>query len=170
MIDPADPVLVIVIPGVPVAQGRPEFSTFGGNVRAVDPKKSRTWKRYALDFYRDAVEAAGGVAPFFADGPLDLRVEAVWECPKGDIRKRCVPGWRPMDRHRGDGSNVLKAVEDAANLVLWRDDCQIARLQVDRWIAPPGVMPYVRVMVRRWRAAEQLEEPATEAPVQASLL
>jgi Holliday junction resolvase RusA-like endonuclease len=147
----------IKIPGDPVAQGRPVFDGRGPHPRAIDPKKSRRWKAEASKLYRAELRRLGVAEPFFPEGPVELWVEAVWRCPKSDERATPVPR-RYLDRHKGDGSNVLKAVEDAANKILFGDDAQIARLTVVRWIGAQGEEPFVGVTVRELRQPSEQRE------------
>ena len=54
--------LQFTIPGDPVSQGRPRFSTHGGFARAYDPKKSREGKAVvrlcASEALREALDGA----------------------------------------------------------------------------------------------------------------
>ena len=38
--------LMFEIPGSPIGQGRPKFSTINGHAKAYDPEKSRNYKAY----------------------------------------------------------------------------------------------------------------------------
>ena len=48
--------LTVTIPGEPVSQGRPRFSTHGGFPRAYDPKKSKEGKQSVRFFVAKAME------------------------------------------------------------------------------------------------------------------
>ena len=137
--------LTITIPGEPVAQGRPRaFRTKAGHLRTYDPTKSRNWKAEAR-----AVMVAAKPDPaaiLFPDGPCTVDVLAVFTCPKSAYRKHPVP--RQPHAKRPDADNVTKAVLDAGKGVLWRDDTQVARLVVEKWVGAQGEAPFVRVEVR----------------------
>lgn len=140
-------ILQATIPGEPVAQGRGRaFYRPGLGVRVFDPAKSRAWKGVAQVHYQEALRDAGLDAPAFPAGPIEVQVLAVFGCPKSHHRKTPVPR-RPKDT-RPDAENVLKAVQDAGNGLLWGDDSQIARATVEKVVAAQEEAPFVRVTVR----------------------
>jgi len=136
--------LVVRIPGEPVAQGRPRFSTRGGFVRAFDPLRSRNWKATAQEHFRRAMERRG-LAPLA--GALRCDILAVFTCPRSTWRKRQPRAAEPHAK-KPDPENVAKAVLDAGNGVLWGDDSQIADLRVAKVIGAQGEPPSVLVRVR----------------------
>jgi Holliday junction resolvase RusA-like endonuclease len=137
--------VVALIPGVPVAQGRPRaFRTKAGAIRTFDPAKSRNWKAMAHEHMRAAMDQAGMAAPFA--GAVLCRVFAVFTCPKSDWRKRARI--RRCHAKRPDAENVAKAVLDAATGVIWLDDAQVAELSVSKVIGAQGEAPYVQVTVQ----------------------
>ena len=150
--------LAVVIPGEPVAQGRPRaFYRPGLGVRVFDPAKSRSWKGVAHVHYQEALAKAGASTPFLA-GPVELRVVAVFTCPKSAHRKIPVP--RRPKAGRPDPDNLGKAVMDAGNGILFGDDSQVARLVVEKWIGAQGEAPFVEITVRDLTASP----PAGQSP------
>jgi len=132
------PRLVVTIPGEPVAQGRGRAVRIGAGVRVIDPAKSRSWKGVAAMFMQQARNAAGVFAPM--DGPLDVTVVATWLTLKS-ASKRNPPVYKTT---RPDGDNVLKAVLDAGNGILWADDACCVRLTVEkRYGAVPSVLVFI---------------------------
>lgn len=139
----ASAVFTCLIPGPPVAQGRPRFTTRGGFARAYDPPKSRMWKRMAATLFR----AERGTTAFV--GPVQVLVIAVRACPDSAKRKRSVTPRRWDDSRTGDAENIAKTVLDAATASgLWVDDAQVARLVVERWVGAQDEAPSVLVEVR----------------------
>lgn len=135
--------ITITIPGEPVAQGRGRavgFRRHDGTIsaRIFDPGKSRNWKATAQAHMRDAV-----AAPF--RDPVRVHVTAIFTCPRSEWRTR-APRPRRWHAKRPDGDNVLKAVKDAANGVLWCDDAQVVIATVKKLIGAQGEAP--RVVVR----------------------
>lgn len=127
--------LTITIPGEPCAQGRGRAVRMGNTVRVIDPAKSRSWKGVAAVFMQQGRNAAGVFAPL--DGPLDVTVVATWLTLKSASKKN-PPVFKTT---RPDGDNVLKAVLDAGNGILWADDACCVRLTVEkRYGAVPSVM------------------------------
>lgn len=138
---PVPPRLVVTIPGEPVAQGRGRAVRIGAGMRVIDPAKSRSWKGVAAMFMQQARNAAGVFAPM--DGPLDVTVVATWATLKSAPKKN-PPVYKVS---RPDGDNVLKAVLDAGNGILWADDAMCVRLSVEkRYGAVPSVMVEIRTI------------------------
>lgn len=136
----------ITIPGEPCAQGRPRaFRAKSGAIRTYDPEKSRSWKGAAQLHYIHALRSAGLEAPGFGDQPVELRITAVFTCPKSHHRKMPIP--RRARTGRPDPDNLAKAVMDAANGILFADDAQVVRLVVEKWTGAQGEAPHVLVVV-----------------------
>lgn len=110
-----------VVPGVPVAQGRPRFSKANGFVVAYDPEKSKNYK--AIIAY--IANLKGPRIPL--DCPVRLSLKIFLPIPKSFSKKKhaeAVAGEiRPTKKP--DVSNVLKGVEDAIKGIIYRDDSQI---------------------------------------------
>jgi len=142
------PVLKVVIPGEPVAQGRPRaFRLPGGGVRMYDPAKSRSWKAEARAAIVNALDDQD-LAIAFPDGAVIVLVRAVFSCPKSDFRK--IPRVRRPHAKLPDAENVAKAALDAGTGALWRDDSQVALLTVEKWIGAQGERPYVQIEASPW--------------------
>jgi len=135
-------VIEILIPGEPVAQGRPRFARRGRSVVAFDPAKSRTWKASAQ---AHMVMAFPGPP---MRGPLSVEVAATFACPKSQWRKR-EPQAARWHEKRPDAENVAKAVLDAATGVLWFDDAQVSRLLVLKVVGGQLEAPCVFLRVER---------------------
>lgn len=95
-----------------------------GKIVVIDAaKQSRPWKSHVASVAGAAVLVAGGQ---LLEGPLSLRVTFYVPRPKGHYGKRglraSAPGYPAV---RPDVTKLLRAVEDACNGVLWRDDSQI---------------------------------------------
>jgi len=144
--------LRIVIPGEPVAQGRPKIGRWASNdgrsgVTARDPAKSRNWKAFAMDYFEQELERLGHPVPFARQGePVELLVSAFFSCPKSDHRKLPRPE-RPK-LGRPDYDNLAKIVGDAGNGVLWHDDAQIYDGRARKLIAAQGDRARLEISVR----------------------
>lgn len=113
--------------GEPIAQGRPRATSINGRVRMYDPAKSRNYKDYvrlvASDHAPDRlIETAIGLkVTVYRSIPKKYSSKVKTEmCERGEI----VPTTKP------DADNYLKAIKDALNGVIWRDDSQIVDVQV----------------------------------------
>lgn len=67
-------------------------------------------------------------------GPLALTVTAIFAQPKGWSKKRCQAALSAPEWHvaKPDGDNVLKAVGDGLNGIIWKDDSQLARCVITK--------------------------------------
>jgi Holliday junction resolvase RusA-like endonuclease len=114
--------LRVSIPGTPFAQPDKKQTRQG---RRFLPPKAKSWRKYAQDYMIEAAFEAGLGTPAFPAGvPLELLMVARWPMPISRHLKRSLrpAEWRTQ---RPDMKNVLTAVEDAGNGLLWADDAQI---------------------------------------------
>ncbi|WP_175689681.1 RusA family crossover junction endodeoxyribonuclease [Burkholderia anthina] len=126
-----------IVPGTPVAKGRPRFARQGAHVRAFTPEKT---ERYENLVKVAASVAMRGAAPF--DGPVRFVVHigapipTSWSMKRQDAAAAGLIG----ATKKPDWSNVVKAIEDGLNGVAYVDDAQI----IDAWVSKrytrtPGV-------------------------------
>ena len=104
-----------VIPGKPVAKGRPRFAMRGIKAIAYTPDQTKQWERGA----KLIIKAAMRGKPL-----LDGAVKADFELymPKPKRLKRKYPTTKP------DATNTIKAAEDAMNSIVFIDDAQTTRI------------------------------------------
>lgn len=100
------------VPPIPASRPRTNFRT--GAI--YNTSKYRT---YMQELQRAFISAIGSVKPLKGD----LIVDMTFYMPMPKKRVRDRPGIKP------DLSNLIKACEDAANKILWHDDCQIVELK-----------------------------------------
>ena len=138
----------VLIPGQPVAQGRPRFARVGKkggkqHVVAYDPEKSRGWKAMAAGWMLKARQAQGARV---MTGPLRVEIVAMFACPVGDERKG-VPAVKRRHWRKPDAENCAKACLDSASGILFEDDAQVCELSVSKWICAQGDSPRVEMTV-----------------------
>lgn len=125
------------VPGQPIAKGRPRISTRGGFARAYTPVKTVAYEGLVA---MAGQEAMAGAAPF--EGPVAIEVTAVFQIPASwSKRRKAEAQWHTS---RPDQDNIVKAIGDGLNGVVWRDDSQIASSRV---LKVYGERPGVRVVV-----------------------
>ena len=146
-------VLDVRIFGEPVAQGRARARVFehAGRARVsmYDPANARDWKRTVLG------QVLPVKPPAPVDGALAMRVTFFLRRPQSLPKREQHPVKRP------DLSNLLKAVEDALQGVVYRDDSQIIRLDVEKRYDPA---PGARITVARLLDAP-ITEPSQALPL-----
>lgn len=119
-----------VIPGPAVPQGRPRLTTINGHPRAYDPKKSRDYKAYIQLCVKEQ-----GAPKELLTGRLNVIITEFRAIPQswskrkhtaanmGDISPTTKPDW----------DNIGKAVCDALNGLVWKDDSQIVHATVEKY-------------------------------------
>jgi Holliday junction resolvase RusA-like endonuclease len=127
----------VFVPGQPVAKGRPRVTTRGGRPATYTPAKTVAYEGLVA---HAAAQVMDGAPPL--EGPLRLAVTARFQLPKAASKARRALAATGQDWHtaRPDGDNVLKAVGDGLNAVLWRDDSQIAEASIRKiYSETPGL-------------------------------
>ena len=110
------------IPGTPVAKGRARSFIRAGHVAHYTPEKTAK--------YEDLVKLSGRQAmgahkPM--QGALSLVCTFWMPVPQSYSKKRtadCLAG-REHPAKKPDTDNILKAIKDGCNEVVWGDDCQV---------------------------------------------
>jgi Holliday junction resolvase RusA-like endonuclease len=129
------------VPGQPVAKGRPRISTRGGFARAYTPQKTVAYEGLIAMAGQDAFEGSALI-----EGPIYLVVTATFQIPASWSKKRKAqlatgPAWHTS---KPDGDNILKAVGDGLNGVIWKDDSQIVQ---SKMIKIYGETPGLHIIV-----------------------
>jgi len=123
--------------GNPVPKGRPRFTRQG---RTYTPAKTKT--------YEDQVAVlAKAVCPEPLKTPVAVLVTAVFPVPLTYPKKRREACLNGSERHikRPDLDNIVKAVTDGMNGVVYGDDSQIVRLVANKVY---GIEAMVQVTVQ----------------------
>lgn len=117
----------IVIPGPPIAKGRPRISTVGKFARAFTPAKTR---RYEDMIRCEAADAMGERGPL--DEPVSVVVTAYVAPPKSLSKKRRQDALDGVTKPvtRPDLDNYAKAALDGCNAIVFRDDSLVTDLIV----------------------------------------
>ena len=123
----------IVVPGEPVAQGRPRFAKRGGFVTTYDPKKSRDYKQRIQDELTPLLWRNPPFTPI--EGPVYLSLVVYRSVPKSWSRKKRVDalGDVILPTSRPDLDNYVKGVLDALNGLVMKDDSQITTLTARKY-------------------------------------
>jgi Holliday junction resolvase RusA-like endonuclease len=133
--------VAFTVPGNPVGKGRPRITTRGGKPRSYTPPATRAYEEKVA---KHAKAAMDGCSPFFGACTLSvvayMPIPASWSRPKkGKATRQEIPAIG-----RIDGDNILKAIGDACNAIVWRDDAQVTDARV---VKRYGLEPRVEVAV-----------------------
>lgn len=125
--------VALTVPGQPQGKGRARF----GNGRTYTPAKTVAYEGLIALAGQQAMEGREWI-----DGPIEVAVHAVFQMPKSWSKRRREAAVLAPEWHTGkpDGDNILKAVGDGLNGIVWRDDAQIARCSISKAYGPtPGL-------------------------------
>lgn len=122
------------VPGIPVAKGRAIASTMGGKVRMRTPAKTVAYESTVAMFARQAMGASSPLAK-----AVSLLIVATWPIPASWSKKRQQDASHKPSRP--DLDNIVKAIGDGCNGIVWNDDSQIVQLIGEkRYGDVPGVV------------------------------
>ena len=124
--------LNFVIPGSPIGQGRPKFSTINGHPKAYDPEKSRNYKAYVRMLATQAMKETGFE---MIDGPCAVIINAFFEVPKSKSKRFREAALNGTERptKKPDADNIVKAIQDALNGLVYKDDAYIVHLTCQKF-------------------------------------
>ncbi|CAN0620507.1 crossover junction endodeoxyribonuclease RusA [Burkholderia multivorans] len=125
------------VPGKPVAKGRPRFSRQGGHVRTFTPEATERYENLVKMAARAAMRDA---QPY--EGPVRLVVHIGVPIPSSWSMKRqtAAAAGEIGATKKPDADNVVKALKDGMNGVVYVDDGQVVDLWVSkRYARAPGV-------------------------------
>lgn len=134
--------ILIIIEGEPTGKGRPRAFRAGAGVRMFTPEKTRSYEQAIQAEARKAMEGREVLT-----GPVELRLNLVCGVPASWSKKKraqalageIIPTKKP------DSSNVLKAVEDAFNGIVWVDDVQAVHHVMRKRF---GEAPHVEAIIK----------------------
>lgn len=129
--------IAFFVPGTPVPQPRPQVTVRGGHAQAYVKAK------HPVHAWRELVAATcSQVATDTLEGPLDLQITLYLARPKSHYGtgrnagqlKKSAPAYPAV---RPDIDNYAKAIQDALDGVLWKDDGQVVKLTCwKRYLSP----------------------------------
>ena len=135
--------LMFEIPGSPIGQGRPKFSTINGHAKAYDPEKSRNYKAYVRLLATQAMKENDFEMII---GPCAIKIWAYFDIPKSKSKKFKEAALEAKERptKKPDADNIVKAILDALNGLVYKDDSCIVELSCIKYYSDvPRVEVYV---------------------------
>ncbi|CAM4092662.1 RusA family crossover junction endodeoxyribonuclease [Bordetella tumbae] len=127
-----------VIPGVPQGKGRPRAAMRGKHIRLYTPEKTATYEStVSLAGYKAMAGRAPIEGPVMAMLTIKLPIPASWSKRK----QAAALAGTELPTKKPDADNVIKAIFDAMNGVVWVDDTQVVDMVVrKRYALVPGVV------------------------------
>ena len=130
--------LTLVLPGVPVAKGRPRMTKRG---HVFTPKKTASYEQSIALAAQAAKSKLGGGLLF--DGPVMVTIHCHFGMPKSWSRKRKEQMLYEPHIQLPDLDNLVKAVLDGLNHTfnVWNDDKQVAAVTATKhWAESSSVL------------------------------
>lgn len=140
--------IAFTVPGEPQGKGRARVGKIGGHARMFTPAKTVAYEGLIAHAAQQAMAGAELLA-----GPCAVEVDAVFAVPESWSQKKRALALANFLRptKKPDGDNVLKAVCDGINGVVWKDDVQAVYSVIRKQYGPT---PCVRVRVAKLEGAE----------------
>jgi Holliday junction resolvase RusA-like endonuclease len=129
--------ITFTVPGVPQGKGRPRIGKVGQHARMFTPAKTVSYENLVSITALNAMQGR----PLLDEA---VRVSLAIDCPvpaswSGKKQRAALAG-DLLPTTKPDADNVVKAIFDGLNGVLWRDDVLVVDLSVrKRYSATPGV-------------------------------
>lgn len=140
--------ITIRVPGDPVAKGRPRATAIGGHARMYTPASTRAYEQRVAVAAREAMAKAPPL-----EGALSVSIEITMPIPASWAKTKRADALAGlvMPTGRPDLDNLVKALTDACNGIVWRDDAQIVRLMAEkRYGEQPGAS--ISVIPLTWQS------------------
>ena len=130
------------VPGAPVGKGRPRAARRGAGVVMFTPGKTADYEALAAAMASNAMHAHQ-----LLDGPLEAVLEMRFPVPASWSKAKRARALAGVEWHtsKPDADNVAKAILDACNGVVFRDDAQVVVLIATKSFSEE---PGVRVVIR----------------------
>lgn len=126
-----------VVPGEPMGKGRPRVSTIAGRARMFTPAKTANYEGLIATVGSTAMAGRELIA-----GPVMVEMNIVLPVPPSWSKKKQAAALAGdvMPTKKPDADNVVKAIFDGLNAVVWKDDVQVVDAFVRKRFGPvPGV-------------------------------
>lgn len=134
-----------VVPGEPQGKGRPRIGRVGPHARMFTPTKTVAYEGLVALAAQTVMQGRELIA-----GPVLIEIRIMHGMPQSMSKKRkalALAGELACMK-KPDADNVLKAICDACNGVVWKDDVQaVDGIFRRRWSETPGV--HVRIVPLR---------------------
>lgn len=117
--------ILVIVEGEPTGKGRPKASSQGGFVRMYTPQKTRDYEQAVADEARKAMAGRDPIA-----GSCRLELSLVCSVPASwskKMRAQALVG-EIFPAKKPDMDNVVKAICDSFNGIVWVDDVQVVDL------------------------------------------
>jgi Holliday junction resolvase RusA-like endonuclease len=130
-------VLAFEVPGPPVAKGRARSVIRNGRIGHYTPEKTERYENLVCMAAKLAMQGRSPVT-----NAVTLRVDAYMPIPASWSKKKRDRARSIEHITRPDLDNIIKAIKDGCNQVVWRDDSQVTAIEARKFYS---VTPRVEV-------------------------
>jgi Holliday junction resolvase RusA-like endonuclease len=98
-------------------------------VHTYDPEKCRTYKAFIRTL------AANAAPPKPLSGPVSVKITVYRQTPQSWSKVKIAAALAGILRPttKPDIDNIAKGIKDAVKGIIWVDDSQVVRLEVEKW-------------------------------------
>lgn len=118
-----------VIPGKPVGKQRARFRRVGAFVKTYTPEETVNFEGLVA---MAAMKARGDLVPIDCPVSISVEIEVIPPMSWSNKKRQSALLGELWPAKKPDISNVVKAIEDGLNGVLWVDDSQVVRLEASK--------------------------------------
>lgn len=130
-------ILQFHVPGQPYGKGRPRIGKVGAHARMFTPEKTVNYENLVK---YSAQQAMAGAALIEGACDVKLRIDCQIPASWSQKKQRAAAAGEIRPTSKPDADNVIKAVFDAMNGVVWKDDVQVVDIAVSKFYSlAPGV-------------------------------
>lgn len=129
--------VLFTVPGEPVGKGRPRIGRVGGHARMFTPEKTANYETLVALAAQQAMAGREPIAgAVLVELQITVSIPASWSKRK---RAQALAG-QLYPTKKPDKDNVIKAIYDGCNGIVWVDDVQaVDGYQRKRYGETPGV-------------------------------
>lgn len=117
------------IPGAAVGKGRPKFARRGNFVTTYTPEKTASFENLVK---LKAQEAMHGKPPIDCAVAVTIRLNVTPPASWSQKKQRAALAGEVLPTSKPDVDNCLKAIMDACNEIVWKDDKQAVDVMVSK--------------------------------------
>lgn len=131
---------------------------------AFPDKKMKAWEKEVSDH-------AGKLDVEILEGPIELEIDIFMPRPKRCDKKKEIAIWGsgPVpSTTRPDRVNLVKAIEDGMNGIIWKDDSQVWDCNARKWFHEQGGEPRVEIRVYETPPFMAKPRPLKKGPIPCS--
>ncbi len=123
-----------IVPGTPVGKGRPRVSTRGGKfARMYTPPKTVSYESLVA---LAASQAMAGKPLFEVPVKVDLLICLPVPASWSKCKQEAALAGEVWPTKKPDIDNVVKAIFDSINGIVWRDDAQVCKVIIVKQYGP----------------------------------